>query len=950
MPFIRRRTADRRRLGSGDVVTDRDITAHDIVTGTQIVQIFQLYASIGGTASADHFDRAVTEYLRWLESNVNHIFMRGMKRNDGAAAELPLDRVFTALPVEAQVEIDLIPPAVPAYSNGPDAASARPFSQIQITTAPPLHPFGPRMALIGKPGSGKTTLLHYIALCLARALLYQKPELASSILGPAKQIPLPIVVPLALYGEHRVRFARSADPRDRQLATFVSHYLIERQAGLDLPGDFFSVLLQRGARIMLLLDGLDEVRTPQLRGVVAQAVRDLVTTRPELHCVLSSRPHCYDDEVTVGAGFCTLRLLPVTSKKAGELIDKMSQALPALSDVSIRGQSAESLKDRMAAIERASTRSQVDMDRVFDTPLMVRLAFVAEHNGLPFSMNRAQLYASTVDALLTGSYNPDELVNAFLTQGAMTWLRYRELLQYVAFELHSRTNDRSVVLDEATLVSLLRRYMTHELHMSGEIVSQLLEAFIATTTERGSVLAARGGVFLLREHRLQEFLAARYIAERIREIDKIAEFMEEPSRAISYWWREVFMLAIGYLGISTPDTQLTLLLRLAGLTEKGSASTPSVRALATTELAADAMIEYGCEDPSHLKGVTNRLATLLFDTRIGLEAGHVTDVSLRIKAGDTLGYLGDPRPGVDPAAAPVSGCRSGVFCEVPAGGFVLGTDRQQDGRAFPQEFNMTRAELTYSYFVARYPVTTAQFRLFEQDSDGYDNDANWTEAGLEWRRRNGDRTRQLRVAKGPNHPVTEVTWYESQAYCTWLRGIILEDNRIMVWSEAGIENRSLRPFVVRLPTEQEWEKAARGTDGRWYSWGNRIEAPVAVRRRVALSRPTPVGIFVDEDSPYGAVDMCGNVWEWCQDPWRSSITPQQSPGLVLALPEDRRAVRGGGFGPDQRMLRAACRFGNLPGENHDDLGFRPVILPAKDKLRSLSKMLELTVIECGLAT
>jgi formylglycine-generating enzyme required for sulfatase activity len=926
MPFMRRRHPDdqtRPRLGSGDVVTDRDITARDIVTGTQIVQIFQLYNAVGGKASQEHFDTAITEYLRWLESNVNRVFMRGLKRGQGAVVELPLDRVFTALSGEAMVDVGFPGETIPAPSGAVEFEPLRPFSQIKAGTLPPIHPFGRRVAVIGKPGSGKTTLLHQIALCLARALLYQKPELANDILGSVDQIPLPVVVPLALYGEHRVRFAQSADPRDRQLATFISHYLIERQAGLNLPTDFFSVLLHQGARVMLLLDGLDEVRTPELRAVVAQAIRDLVAARPQLLCVLTSRPHSYDDEVTVGAGFRTVRLSSLTPNKAGELIDKMSRELPGLSDVSAREQSAESLKERMAAIDRASTRPTGDPDPVFGTPLMVRLAFVAQHNDLPFSMNRAQLFASTVDALLTGSYNPDELVNAFLTQGAMTWLRYRELLQYLAFELHSRTSDRSLVLDEATLMSLLRRYMTRDLHMSGKVVDQLLSAFIATTTERGAVLTVRGGVFSLQEHRLQEFLAARYLAERIREIDKIAEFMEEPGRASSYWWREVFMLTIGYLGISTPDTQLTLLLRLAGLTE--GKPTISMGTLATTGLAADAMIEYGCEDPGHLKKVADRLAALLFDPLMAVESGP-TDFSLRVKAGDTLGYLGDPRPGVDPSAAPVSGYRAGVFCEVLAGSFIMGSDRLEDDQAFSQEYDITRAELAYTYFIARYPVTGAQFRLFEQDIDGYGNDENWTEAGLEWRRRNGDRSCELRIAKGPNHPITEVTWYESQAYCTWLRNVVIADRGIIVWSDSGIEARTLHPLAVRLPTEMEWEKAARGEDGRRYSWGSSIEYPIGVRRRVALGRATPVGIFADEDSPYGVVDLCGNVWEWCQDAWRKSKQPGMEP--VLGLPDERRAVRGGGFGPDQRMLRAACRFGNLLAEGHDDLGFRPVIIPA----------------------
>jgi formylglycine-generating enzyme required for sulfatase activity len=927
MRFWRRSslTTTSAQVGTGDVSADGDVTARDIVTGTQIFQIFQIYSSAGGAAGREEFDSAVIQYLRWLESDINRVFLRGLKRGQGAAVEVPLDRVF--IPLNAEVSSDV---GFTGDRSAPDGlnreigyGAVRPFTEIRTASLPTIYPFGPRVAIIGKPGSGKTTLLHQIALNLSRALLYEKRELAEHILGPAAEIPLPVIVPLALYGEHRLRFAKSSNPRDRQLATFVSHYLLERQAGLDLPADFFSVLLRQGAHVMMLLDGLDEVRTPELRAVVVQAVRDLLSARRHLECVITSRPHSYDDEVAIGAGFRTLRLLPLTLTQTGDLIDRMTNETPGLSDVSARVQAADFLRDKMAAIDRIPARPAGDPDPIFGTPLMVRLAFVAQHNGQPFSINRAQLFASTVDALLTGNYNPDELVNAFLTQGTMTWLRYRELLQYVAFELHSRTSDRSPALDRATLGSLVRLYLSKNLHMSGKVVEQLVEAFLATATERGAILTASGGVFSVREHRLQEFLAARYMAERIRDVDQIAEFMENPSRATSYWWREVFMLTIGYLGITTPDTQLMLLMRLAGLTQDQPLL--SAAALATTELAATAMIEYGYEDPNHLALVKNRLAELLFDVDLAVQSG-MADYGLRVRAGDTLGYLGDPRPGVDPSQTPPARYNVGVFCEVPAGTFVMGSDKQVDDQAFPQEPDAAISEISNPYLISRYPVTGAQFRFFEQNADGYANDANWTDTGLQWRERHGEHACDSRAGKGLNHPITDITWYECQAYCAWLRSIILADGGVMVWSDGLVAARQLRPLAVRLPTEAEWEKAARGPHGRRYSWGSSVDDAIGVHRRTTLGRSTTVGIFADEDSPYGAIDMCGNVWEWCQDAWRSRrVEPAAS--QVVAFPDEQRAVRGGGFGPDKRMLRAACRFGNLAAQCHDDLGFRVVIIP-----------------------
>jgi formylglycine-generating enzyme required for sulfatase activity len=102
--------------------------------------------------------------------------------------------------------------------------------------------------------------------------------------------------------------------------------------------------------------------------------------------------------------------------------------------------------------------------------------------------------------------------------------------------------------------------------------------------------------------------------------------------------------------------------------------------------------------------------------------------------------------------------------------------------------------------------------------------------------------------------VDRVSWYEAYAYCRWL-------------AEA-----TGKPY--RLPTEMEWEKAARGTDGRMFPWGNTWSKELCNSREIwdrADPRTTPVGQFSpDGDSPYGAADMCGNLWEWCGTRWRDS--------------------------------------------------------------------------------
>ena len=104
----------------------------------------------------------------------------------------------------------------------------------------------------------------------------------------------------------------------------------------------------------------------------------------------------------------------------------------------------------------------------------------------------------------------------------------------------------------------------------------------------------------------------------------------------------------------------------------------------------------------------------------------------------------------------------------------------------------------------------------------------------------------------PNHPVVAVSWYEALAFCNWLG------------EKLGVK--------VSLPTEAQWEKAARGTDGRQYPWGEKITPDHANYAETKIDATSAVGIFPKGASPYGALDMSGNVWEWCLTKWRDDYS------------------------------------------------------------------------------
>jgi formylglycine-generating enzyme required for sulfatase activity len=151
-----------------------------------------------------------------------------------------------------------------------------------------------------------------------------------------------------------------------------------------------------------------------------------------------------------------------------------------------------------------------------------------------------------------------------------------------------------------------------------------------------------------------------------------------------------------------------------------------------------------------------------------------------------------------------------------------------------------------------------------------------------------------------NHPVVGVTWDQAQAYCTWTQG--------------------------RLPTEAEWEKAARGEYGNEWPWGNEFDKNKCNSYEGGKGGTTPVGAYSPQgDSPYGVSDMVGNVWEWCATKWQNSYQSYVDDNDLSG--DALRVVRGGSFDDDQRGARVAVRGRNSPGYRDGDQGFRVVVAP-----------------------
>jgi formylglycine-generating enzyme required for sulfatase activity len=237
---------------------------------------------------------------------------------------------------------------------------------------------------------------------------------------------------------------------------------------------------------------------------------------------------------------------------------------------------------------------------------------------------------------------------------------------------------------------------------------------------------------------------------------------------------------------------------------------------------------------------------------------------------------------------------------ISAGEFLMGSDPQQDEAAQDNEQPQHRLYLP-DYYLAKTPVTKAQYRAFVL-ATGHEAPYGWTD-------------RAPPSGEG-DHPVANVTWYDARAFCQWL---------------SEVTGRG-----YGLPSEAEWEKGARGTDGRIYPWGNCWVTRRGNSAESGLKKTTSVYAYPRGASPYGVLDLAGNVWEWTRSLWgqraiepsyRYPYKPTDERENLDARQEVERVLRGGSFDATFPGARCAHRLGGPPLIRARFIGFR-VVLPA----------------------
>jgi len=240
----------------------------------------------------------------------------------------------------------------------------------------------------------------------------------------------------------------------------------------------------------------------------------------------------------------------------------------------------------------------------------------------------------------------------------------------------------------------------------------------------------------------------------------------------------------------------------------------------------------------------------------------------------------NPRPTATPAPEATNTVESKPLTElveIPGGVFTMGRDDGADDEGPAHEVDLP------TFYIEIFEVTNAQFAAFVNDTN-YVTDAEQT-GSTGWR--------GYYIQGKDNQPAVKVSWNDATAYCDWADR--------------------------RLPTEAEWEKAARGPDGNLYPWGNNWNADNANVKESGFRGTTQVGSFAAGASPYGVFDMGGNVWEWTADwyqPYPGNTVPDDFYG------EKFRVVRGGGWFDEPDQVLTVNRSSTSPKAANDDIGFR----------------------------
>ena len=811
-------------------------------------------------------------YLEYIALHCQRLPLIGL---DPKAKDTPLtlDAVYTALDTKTTEEE--VPEGLREKKERP-----KPLSALQAVVRHPV------VVLKGDPGSGKSTFLSYLSLCLAKEHLEPKGQWLKRLEGwPAEARWVPITIVLRDFV--RALPEQLPKPCPRRFWDFFLKTLEDAQ--LSKCAGALENALNLG-HALVFLDGLDEVPTDAQRTYVRACALAFADRFRHSRLVLTCRTLPY--EAMRLEGVPDFELAPFDDDKIGAFITAWYTAhVP-------KPFSREVADERRQALSQAVQRPE--LRRLAGNPMLLTdMALLHTHRGrLP--NDRAKLYKEVIELLLLrweetkeGSRLQDLLREASRDENDLL-----RKLGEVAFAVHGRSRnlkaDQTGDIPHHELLFALR-----DLHPAKSL--DWAQRVIETVRERAGLLIAREEeVFAFPHRSFQEYLAAIHLTRDRPAWTKLIELLDETG-----YWREVIKWAAGRIAHvdDTVDEKGFVLLRK--LCPNGAL--PEHLPWHRVWLAGEVLLELSLakvtqfeEGPELVTRIRRLLEQLL--------AQGEMNPGERVRAGMVLGHLGDERPGVgtrsSPDAKPVPDLAWAQVIEPDD--FLMGGNTPR-----PNTLQF-KHRIHHPFSLAVYPVTVAQYERFVQDG-GYERQFYhgdprkriWTETGWHWRQCE-NRTRPDNygsVFQTPNHPRVGVTWYEAMAFCNWLNAAF-----------TPVDLRLPDPgWRVRLPTEAEWERGARHTDGRDFPWDQNAKTDPASLCNCAetnIGQTSAVGLFPSGKAVCGAHDLAGNVWEWCLTKWRESYHNYAKEVDQNPEGDSTRVLRGGSW--DRHAVSAHCAARGRP--------------------------------------
>jgi formylglycine-generating enzyme required for sulfatase activity/energy-coupling factor transporter ATP-binding protein EcfA2 len=743
-----------------------------------------------------------------------------------------------------------------------------------------------RLVLLGDPGGGKSTFLRHLGWLVAQHTLGRLSETELALLPADLHDLLPIMVPLP----QLARALGQAAAPDRTPEAVVTDTLMavmrEYEAG-DLT-DHLSDVLYRGSALVLF-DGLDEVPTePQVgkradRATTLQAVQAFAYRHRQARMVVTCRTRAFEPlQAALSPEWHTTTLAPFTLGQMRYFVEVWYDELAV--NAAIDAAQIASLKQMLVADIQRRPR----LREMAETPLLLTMMALVLYNKGELPRDRPKLYEAILDLLLEQWDRVREGQTLTDVVGWRDWTseRIRPVLDRLSYEAHrdATSADGRGRLSKMAVEWALRQHLT-QAGMPEDEAAKAATRVARYMEQRSGLLQPAADDYEFAHLTLQEHCAGRHLVRQSKAMPLILEHRVDDR------WREPIFLGLGTIQEGNPWLIESVLRRLIQRDEQQPVARWYRDLILAAEIGED-------RDWAYLKEQGLDIATIQRDLRSGLatllnDATQPLPVAERVRAGFLLGELRDPRFPVTieewraEAKQALHGDSSGYFCKVEPGTYIIGSgDNDLDARC--EEKPQHTVTFNQPFWIARFPITNAQWKA-------------WVAAG--------GKQSYAADASDLNHsnqPVVGVSWSMCRDFCRWLS------------ERTGL--------YIRLPSEAEWETAARGGDARRYPWSdewrNDHAATEEDRETRGTPRSTPVGCYPVGTAPCGALDMAGNVWEWTHTPWMENHDPPRS--MEMADDAKRFTLKRGSHRNNRSDVRCATRYGSNSGGRIVD-GFRVLI-------------------------